>query len=123
PAGRGGAPAGGGRGPAGPRTAFSARWEGTLMPPTTGTYRYAIGGGGLSELRIDGKLVASARAGATNPIQGAIDLTAGKPVAIRVDYTTRTGNAANVRVGWQAPDAAMNAETDAAAKNSDVAIV
>jgi beta-glucosidase len=120
PGGRGG---GGGRGPAGPRVAFSARWEGTLTPATTGVYRYAIGGAGVSELRVDGKLIATARAGATNPFQGAIDLVAGKPVALRVDYTTRGGNAPQVRLGWQAPDAAMNAETDNAAKSADVALV
>jgi beta-glucosidase len=121
-AGRGAGGPGGGRG-GGPRTAYSARWEGTLTPATTGLYRFAISGAGNAALWVNNETIATMKPGAPNPAHGVVRLTAGTPAPIKLDYTTRGGNNPTIRLGWQPPDPSMTAETTKAAKESDVAVV
>lgn len=118
------------------RGAFSARWTGTLTPPTTGTYRFSISAPGISRLLIDGALVASADTEAVDgtllgfpgsPVfsaQGLVDLTAGVPVSITVEYSVGSSFAGTeLHLGWQPPDPSLIAEAEAAARAADVAVV
>lgn len=141
--------------------AFSVRWQGTLTPPVSGVYTFGLTGHGTSRLVIAGKSVigehvagsapaptqqaaearvvagATLTAGATRT--GTVRLTAGKPVAIEVDYTyTPDAQQAEwwmgmggihladafVHLGWLLPgeQATITAAAHTAAK-ADVAIV
>lgn len=116
--------------------AYSARWTGTLTPPATGTYRFSLSASGISRLLVDGTLVASADTEGVDsaaagfpgsPIfaaQGLVDLTAGVPVSIVVEYSIGSSISGSVvHLGWQPPDPAPLAEAVAAAGAADVAVV
>src|SRR5699024_2061774 len=112
-----------------PADDWSAAWTGTLTPPATGRYTFAPTGDGGSRLYLDGKLVVDnwgdhARATKT----GTVELTAGRPVAIRVEFYDQAGEA-SVRLGWRRPgenrllrQARLRQAVDLAA-DSDVAVV
>lgn len=119
-----------------PRGAFSARWTGTLTPPTTGTYRFSLSAPGISRLRIDGTLVASADTEAVDgtplgfpgsPVfsaQGVVTLTSGVPVSITVEYSIGSSfSGTALHLGWQPPDPALIEEAEAAARAADIAVV
>jgi beta-glucosidase len=115
------APAGGGRGRGGaPRIPWSARWEGSLTPTTTGMYRFSVNASGTARLLISGKPVVEIpkQSGAVT-VTGMVSLTAGQSVPIRVECT---GTGA-IHVGWQTPEQDLLAAAVKAAKESDVAIV
>lgn len=89
--------------------AFSVRWKGTLTPPVSGVYAFALTGHGSSRLVIDGKPVIAGRGTAGAPAltpsaaeamvvagkplsvgetrTGTVRLAAGKPVSVEVDYS------------------------------------
>jgi len=119
PAPAAGAAAGRGRGGA-PRIPWSARWEGSLIPPATGMYRFSVNTTGTARLFIDGKTVVEIpkQSGAVT-VTGLASLTAGQSVPIRVECT---GTGA-IHVGWQTPAQDVLAAAVKAAKASDVAIV
>lgn len=112
---------GGGR----PRTLWSARWTGTLMPPSTGVYRFSVTGGGTAQLYVDNHAVVNLmRADFPMSAQGLVQLAGGRPVRIELKYSSASNLLGRgLKLGWQAPDPAMVAEAVAAAKQSDVAIV
>ena len=106
--------------------AWSARWTGTLTPPATGDYLFSVTGAGAFRMWVGGRLVANLKyadfAGTVRPAP--VRLTAGRPVSIRVDYSSAhalIGPA--LRVGWQPPDPALRARAVAAARAADVAVV
>ena len=106
--------------------AWSARWTGTLTPPATGEYLFSVTGAGAFRMWVGGRLVANLKyadfAGTVQPAP--VRLTAGRPVSIRVDYSSAhalIGPA--LRVGWQQPDPALRARAVAAAGAADVAVV
>lgn len=86
-----------------PADGWSATWSGTLTPPASGDYLFVLNSDDGSRLHVDGKLVidhwgdhASASKSAT------VALRAGHPVAIRVDYYEKAGEA-SLRLGWRVP--------------------
>jgi beta-glucosidase len=105
---------------------WSARWTGTFTPTTTGTHRFSLNTQGIASLYIDGKLVASSYARDHGIVEHAlVDLTAGTPVSIRVDYVADflPRRRAALQVGWLAPNPALLQAAVDAARSAQVAVV
>jgi hypothetical protein len=98
---------------------FSARWTGTITPTVDGPHRFTVLAARIIRLQIDGALVAAGERefgqvvdGPPLPVSGVADLRAGRPVGIRLDYSSSTAwpvlepgvGGGNVRLGWQPPD-------------------
>jgi beta-glucosidase len=122
--------------------ARSARWTGTLIPPSNGLYRFSLTIAGAAQLYINGRELvhgdsefanaALALPGAlpadpgapTISFQGEAQLTRGRPVSIRVQYSTAASiGGARLQLGWQPPDPSMLARAVQAARRARVAIV
>ncbi len=117
------------------RNQWSARWTGRLVPPVTG--RYTLGvlctDGGF-RLYIDDDLVISRwgqglgehkdiSRGADYEGDVEVDLEAGKPVAVRLEFY-KIANKSALRLEWTVPGWADPLERAvAAAKDADVAVV
>jgi len=114
-------PADGGR----RRIPWSARWTGSLTPPSTGIYVFSITGSGTAQLYVDHKVVATMlRADFGQTVQGTIDLKAARPVPIELKYSnSSTIMGPGLALGWQPPDPNMLAKAITAARQSDMAIV
>ncbi len=112
--------AGGGRGRGGARIPWSAKWEGSLLPPSTGMYRISLNSSGTARVLVNNKIVAEIpkQSGAVT-VTGMVSLTAGQAVPVHVECT---GTGA-IHIGWQTPDQDMVDAAVKAAKQSDVAIV
>ena len=83
---------------------FSARWTGSLLVPTTGSYNFATVSDDGVRVWINGTLVIdnwTLHGPTTNTATG-IALTAGQAVSVRIEYFEQTGGA-TVRWQWQAP--------------------
>jgi beta-glucosidase len=110
---------------------WSARWTGTLTPPDTGLYRFSLLEAGIAKLFVDGRLVASGYregtsfvAGPQYPENGAIRLTAGRPVQIRIEYSSKSALFGDsIRLSWQPPSASGIPAAVDAARRSGAAIV
>jgi beta-glucosidase len=116
---------------------WSARWTGTITPTVGGPHRFTVLAAGITRLEIDGTLVAAGERefgqvfdGPPLPVSGTIDLRAGHPAAIRLDYNSATAwpvmdlglGGGNVRLGWQPPDDRIQEAAELAA-GCDVAVV
>ena len=116
---------------------WSARWTGTITPTMDGPHRFTILAAGIIRLEIDGELVAAGERefgqvfdGPPLPVEGTVDLRAGRPVAIRLDYWSATAwpviepgvGGGNARLGWQPPDTRIQ-EAARLAADCDVAVV
>jgi beta-glucosidase len=106
-----------------PATNWSAKWTGTLMPPTTGTYTFGLTSDDGSRLFINGQqVIDNWRDQAANTETVQVPLTAGQPVSIEVDYY-QAGGAATVNLGWIEPGNDLVTQAADLAAKSDVAIV
>jgi beta-glucosidase len=110
--------------PAGLSGIWSARWTGTFTPTVSGLQRFSFGGQGIARLYIDDQLVLRFNSALTI---GAVDLQAGKPVSIRVEYTAKSSFGGlfgiTMALGWSPPDPAQWQAAIDAAKAADVAVV
>ena len=80
---------------------YSVRWEGRITPPVSGPYWFELKcDGGVGQLWIDGRELAST--GITKTPGGAIELEAGKPVSVKVEYA-RWWEDGDVRLLWSPP--------------------
>jgi beta-glucosidase len=105
---------------------WSARWTGTFTPTATGTHRFSLVAQGIADLYVNGQHVASSYARDHGIVEHAlVELTAGQPVSIRVDYVADflPRRRPALQVGWLAPDPALTQSAVDAAKASDVAVV
>jgi beta-galactosidase len=86
---------------------YGVRWEGKLIPPVTGAYTLGVQAGSSgARVWLDGKeFVNSAGSAAGRWASNAVTLTAGVPVAIKVEYSHRRGDG-RCRLMWSPPDAA-----------------
>jgi beta-glucosidase len=106
-----------------PGTSWSARWTGTLHPPTTGTYNFSLTSDDGSRLFVNGQQVISNWADQPPTTKtGTIALTAGQPVSIEVDYF-QDGGGSQVNLGWQIPNQNLHDQAVAAAKAAQLAVV
>jgi beta-glucosidase len=116
---------------------WSARWTGTITPAVDGPHRFSVLAAGITRLEIDDTLVAAGERefgqvfdGPPLPVSGTVDLRAGGPADIRLDYSSATAwpvlepgvGGGNVRLGWQPPDDRIQ-EAARLAAGSDVAVV
>jgi beta-glucosidase len=107
-----------------PLTPWSARWTGTLTPPVTGLYTFSLSGSGTAALYLDNQRVTSfERTDFPNTSIGSIQLTAGRPVQVLINYDNASvAIPSSPRLGWEPPSGRLERAV-AAAKNADVVIV
>ena len=104
---------------------YSVRWSGTFTPPVSGSYTLSVTTHSKSALYLDGQQIAGD--GGSFPAQTVgqtVNLTAGTPYPIRVDYAT--GGMAVAELSWQPPagaDDPLIGQAVQAARASDVAVV
>jgi beta-glucosidase len=115
---------------------WGATWTTVLTPAQDGYHRFSLAVAGQGSLYLDGALVAEGAREAIHFIDGpsyalqtVIDLTAGQPLAIRIEYETgpalevaEFGLRPEVRLGWQPPDSLIN-DAAAMASRCDAAVV
>jgi beta-glucosidase len=110
--------------PAGLSGTWSARWTGTFTPTVSGLQRFSLNGSGTARLYLDDKLVLSTNNQLTI---AAVDLPAGTPVSIRVEYVNTSPFGGlfppSFRLGWSPPDPAQLKAAVDAARAADVAVV
>jgi len=101
----------------------SARWNGTLTAPSTGTFTLAMMIDAGCKLTIDGKTVIDESAQGGNWYHAAkVDLVAGQQYAIHAEVLG-VKDRFRVRLGWVLPEVDNVDEATAAAAKADVAIV
>ena len=85
---------------------FSARWTGSLLVPTTGSYNFATVSDDGVRVWINGTLVIDnwTPHGPTTNTASGIPLTAGQAVSVRIEYFEASGGA-TIRWQWQPPGA------------------
>lgn len=106
-----------------PRTNFSVRWTGTLTAPTTGEYALDLTADDGCRLYLDGKLLIDHWVqGGVNTQTATVNLVAGQPHALRVEYFQAAGDAV-VQLAWTTPSMPRFQAAVAAAAHSDVAVV
>jgi beta-glucosidase len=106
-----------------PATNWSVKWTGTLTPPTTGTYTFGLTSDDGSRLFINGQqVIDNWRDQAANTETAQVDLTAGTPVNVEVDYY-QAGGDETATLGWTQPGNDLITQAADLAANSDVAIV
>jgi beta-glucosidase len=117
--------------PSGLGPVWSARWTGTLTPPETGLYRLTLLEAGIAKLYVNDRLVTSGYREGTSfvsgpqyPESGSAFLTEGRPVRIRVEYSSKSGLFGHsIQLQWQRPSESGIGAAVAAARRSDVAVV
>ena len=110
---------------------WSAKWTGTLTPAETGLYRFSLAESGIATLKIAGQTFGPAYREATQFIvgphyvlQGAVRLTAGRPVPVEIDYSSISGLfSQEIHFGWQTPSQSGIPAAAEAARTADVAVV
>ncbi|MFD3653253.1 glycoside hydrolase family 3 protein [Streptomyces sp. NPDC058620] len=110
---------------------WNARWTGTLTPTATGLHRFSLLISGRAKLVVNGTTVVSGTRRMRRfflgpydyPLQGTIELIAGRPVDISVEYTNSAADSGTcgLTLGWQ-PESLVPAAVEAA-RNSDAAVI
>ena len=111
--------------PSVPAGQWSAKYTGTLTPPSTGTYTFSVTSDDGSRLLVDGhQIIDNWRDQGGTTETGTVTLTAGRPVSIEVDYY-QDGGGSMLDLGWQPPGGPSSPLQQAVdvAKSSDVAVV
>jgi beta-glucosidase len=108
-----------------PKLSWSARWTGTLTPPSSGDYMFSLDGAGTASLRIDGRTVVRLqKVNFRTTSFGSAHLTAGRPVKLELEHSNDyavLGSA--LHLGWFPPRPEEMAAAMEAAKSADIAIV
>jgi len=113
---------------------FSIRYTTTLTPPESGVYTFSLVSGGLTRLLVDGQLLIDNWTQqtkselyfnqASTEVRGQIELDAGQPVELVVEYSSRNAGLRVWRLGCLLPVPANSiAEAAQLAAQCDVAIV
>jgi beta-glucosidase len=118
--------------PTGVGPLWSARWTGTLTPGESGLYRFSLMQAGIAHLFVDGREIAGGYregvqfiVGPQYPTSsGAVFLRAGRPVSVRIEYTSKANLfGAQVHFSWQPPSGSQIAGAVAAARGAGAAVV
>jgi beta-glucosidase len=105
---------------------WSARFTGTFTPQSTGTHRFSVNTIGVADLYINDRLVVHNYGRDRSSVAHAlVDLTAGTPVTIRIDYVAQRlpRRIPSLQVGWLAPDPGLLQKAVDAAASADAAVV
>ncbi|HEX3792055.1 MAG TPA: glycoside hydrolase family 3 C-terminal domain-containing protein, partial [Pseudonocardiaceae bacterium] len=106
-----------------PADNWSAKWTGSITPPTTGSYTFSLTSDDGSRLFVNGQQVINNWADQPATTRtGTITLTAGQPASIEVDYF-QDGGGSQVNLGWQVPNQNLDAQAVTAAKAANLAVV
>ncbi|MFZ0529434.1 MAG: glycoside hydrolase family 3 C-terminal domain-containing protein, partial [Propionicimonas sp.] len=122
--------------PTNPAARWPRRWRTSLTTAVTGAHRLSLDLGGRAVVRLDGRqvMVGSREAaqfihGPHLPLQAMVELTAGEPVSLEIDYEPGPaiaipplGLGPTIRLGWQPPDDLIDRAVAAAAR-CEVAVV
>ncbi|MGB4890367.1 MAG: glycoside hydrolase family 3 C-terminal domain-containing protein [Propionicimonas sp.] len=122
--------------PSAPTARWPRRWRTRLVSGVTGSHRLSLLVGGRATVHLAGQriMVGSREAeqflhGPRYPLQAVVDLTAGEPVQLEIDYEPGPaitippmGLGPTLRLGWQPPDDLI-AQAVAAAARCDAAVV
>ncbi|MBB1482426.1 glycoside hydrolase family 3 C-terminal domain-containing protein [Tessaracoccus sp. MC1865] len=122
--------------PADPGRAWPRAWRTLLTPSTSGAHRLSLTLGGAARVRLDGvEIMAGGReveqfiSGPHYPMQTVVDLRAGVPVVLEIDFTPGPaitippmGLGPTLRLGWQEPGDRLD-EAARIAAEADVAVV
>jgi beta-glucosidase len=103
---------------------YSARWTGQLVPPVPGSYELAVAGDDGFRLYVDDGLVLEDWTDGRGTLvkTAAVDLEAGRPYDVRLEYYEAVRDA-EVHLGWTLPGAkAPLAEALDAARAADVVV-
>jgi beta-glucosidase len=99
------------------------RWEGEITAPETGDYNLGLKANGFFRMQLNGKGVASVFDGNPNEAKlGRVHLEAGKPAALRVEYSPMGDAIPNATLVWSKLDLKPQPEAIAAARGADVVI-
>ena len=102
---------------------FGVRWTGFLIPPVSGTY--ALGGEGFNQFKIfleDNLFVEFNGTHHTNKTYKNVNLIAGKPYKLKVEFSHRSGDA-RMSLLWAIPGRNLTAEAMAAARQADAVVM
>ncbi|MFW9596587.1 MAG: glycoside hydrolase family 3 C-terminal domain-containing protein, partial [Paludibacter sp.] len=106
-------------------SSFSVRWEGVLVPPSSG--KYAIGGEAFNgfDIYLNGERLVKGRKSDHDPRREYefIELEAGKKYDIRFDYLQNHTEYSIARLVWDKPNNQMMKEAVQLANNSDVVVL
>ncbi|MGO8836188.1 MAG: PA14 domain-containing protein [Limisphaerales bacterium] len=85
-----------------PEQNFSARWTGTILPPTNGTYVFYVDGDNQVKLYVNSKLMVNKKTPERAEISKNIRLAGGKPAKVKIEYVHATSDP-NLHVAWSGP--------------------
>jgi len=106
-----------------PADSFSVRWTGRLTPPVTGRYALGLRAFGAVRLSLDDSLLLEFSDRHVVATQWAnVDLAAGVPRALRVEFQDRRADA-SVQLVWARPDSGLRADALAAARAADAVVM
>ena len=111
--------------PAIPQAPMSIRWTGVLSPNASGKYLLGMNKSGGFRLYVNEKLIIDSWTNDTEKDMVTVDLVAGKPYQIRVEYASRSGKSYCALL-WKMPEKKadeMYFAEKQLAKKSDVTIV
>jgi beta-glucosidase len=99
------------------------RYDGTITAPETGEYNLGLKASGFFRVQLDGKNVTSSYGGDPyDPRMGSVHFEAGKPAALRVDYSPNENGKRVAELVWSKIDLAAKPEAAEAARNADVVV-
>lgn len=106
-----------------PADNWSAAYTATLVPEKTGRHTLSITSDDGSRLYVNGqRLIDNWRDQGAHTEFVTVDLTAGQPVSVKVEYYEHGGDA-SLRFGWEPPGASPFEDAVAAARDADTAVV
>jgi len=102
---------------------LAIHWEGELTAPETGDYNLGLKASGFFRIRLGGKSVTSSYGGDPNEAKlGRVHLEAGRPAALRVEYTPPENGTPTAWLVWSKIDLRPQPEATAAAREADVVL-
>jgi beta-glucosidase len=106
-----------------PADSFSVRWTGEIVPPVTGSYALGVRAQGGARLFLDDSLrVEFSDRHAVQTQWAAVELVAGAPRRLRLDYVDRRADAI-VQLVWAVPNPRLREEALDAARQADAIIM
>ncbi len=102
---------------------FSVRWTGEIVPPVTG--KYALGAEGLNGFRVyldDKLLVKFSSRHQPEKTYDSVDLEAGEPYRIKVEFFERSGEA-HIKLLWSIPGRDYEKEAVDMAKQAEAVVM
>ena len=106
-----------------PTDNFSARWEGRLVPVTSGTYELGARADDAVRVFLDDELlVENWRDGGARTVTKRVELKAGREYKLRVEYYEHYANG-ELRLVWSPPNLAQDLRQEAVAKAKEADVV